>query len=105
MKEIKAYIRSEMLDIVLDAIAALANSPAVTVVPVRGFGHPKGGGPPGLVERTKLEIVVPDPQVETVVKCVLQHARTGAAGDGKVFVSTVEAAARIRTGERGEGAV
>jgi len=105
MKEIKAYIRNEMLDMVLDAIAALPSSPAVTVVAVRGFGHPTGGGPPRLVERTKLEIVVPDQQVETVLTCVLRHARTGACGDGKVFVSTVEVAARIRTGERGEGVV
>jgi len=102
MKEIKAHVRNEMVDRVLDALAALPDSPGVTVVPVRGFGPPKGGGPHKLVERTKLETVVPDDQVETMIDCIVRHARTGAIGDGKIFVYQVDTAVRIRTGERGE---
>ncbi|MFQ5666200.1 MAG: P-II family nitrogen regulator [Candidatus Binatia bacterium] len=105
MKEIKAYIRNEMVDIVLDALAGLPSSPAVTLLPVRGFGHPKGGGPPQVVERTKLEIVVLDEQVEAVVNSIREHARTGALGDGKIFVSDVDTALRIRTGDRDEQAL
>ncbi len=105
MKEIKAYIRNEMVDSVLDSLGSLPDSPAVTVVQTRGFGHPKGGGPPQLVDRTKLEIVVLDDQVDKVVNCIVEHARTGAFGDGKIFVSEVGTAVRVRTGERGKQAL
>ena len=105
MKEIKAYIRRHMVDSVLDALAALPQAPGVTVIPVQGFGHPKSDGPFRLVERTRLEMVVSEAQVEAVVDCILRHARTGAFGDGKIFVSPVDMAVRIRTGERGEEAL
>lgn len=107
MKEIKAYIRNDMADTVLDSLATLPGAPGVTLVSVRGFGHTKGGGPAQLVEKIKLEIVVPDEQVETIINCIIQHARTGTGhfGDGKIFISQVDTAIRIRTGERGESAV
>jgi len=107
MKEIKAYIRNQMVDGVLDALALLPGVRGVTLVAVRGFGHPKIEGPPQIVERTKLEIVVPDDQVEMIINCIIQHARTetGHCGDGKIFVSHVDTAVRIRNGERGEGVV
>lgn len=105
MKEIKAYVRCHMVDAVLDALAMLPDTPGVTVVAVQGFGHPKNSSPPRLIDRTKLEIVVPDAQVQVVVDCIVQHAHTGSFGDGKVFVSTVDDAVRIRNGETGEEAV
>ncbi|PEN05561.1 hypothetical protein CRI93_12765 [Longimonas halophila] len=105
MKEIKAFVRPHQADHVIDALESSPDSPGVTVSDVRGFGHPKGGGPARLTERTKLEIVVPDDQVEDVLSAIIEHARTGRFGDGKIFVSDVADAVRIRTGERGAAAV
>ena len=107
MKEIKAYIRNPMLDSVLDALSSLPDAPGVTTVAVQGFGHPKGEGPFRLVERIKLEIVVPDDKVERIVDCIIKHARTEAGhfGDGKIFVSPVDTAIRIRNGESGDSVV
>lgn len=105
MKEIKAYIRPHQLDRVIDALEADPESPGVTVSEVKGFGHPKGGGPAQLARRVKLETVVRDKQVEKIIRVIAEHARTGRFGDGKIFVSGVEAAVRIRTGERGRKAV
>lgn len=107
MKEIKAYIRTQMVDAVLDALSSLSYAPGVTRIAVQGFGRPKGKGLPQLVERAKLEIVVPDDRVEKIIKSIIQHARTesGHYGDGKIFVSQVDNAVRIRDGERGESVV
>lgn len=105
MKEIKAYIRPHMLDRVIDALEAEPDRPGVTISEVRGFGHASGGGPARMTERTKLEIVVSADQVQTVVDLILRHARTGKAGDGKIFVSDVERAVRVSTGEGDEAAV
>ena len=105
MKEIKAYIRNQVVERVLNALAALPDAPGVTLVSVQGFGHPKDRGPHQLVERTKLEIVVSEQQVEMVVNCIVQHAQTGAFGDGKIFISTIETAIHIRTDENGEETV
>lgn len=105
MKEIKAYLRPNRVDAVVDALEADADRPGVTVTEVRGFGHPKGGGPARLTRRAKLEIVVPDDQVERVVEIIVRKARTGEHGDGKIFISDVADAVRVRTGERGTTAV
>ena len=105
MKEIKAYIRPHQLDRTIDALEAGAEGPGVTVSEVKGFGHPKGGGPVQLTKRAKLEIVVPDEEVEETIQAIIERARTGNFGDGKIFVSEVEEAVRIRTGERGGAAV
>jgi nitrogen regulatory protein PII len=105
MKEIKAYLRPHMLDAVVDALESQPRTPGVTVTRVEGFGHVEGGGPVRLTERAKLEIVVPDAEFERIVDTIVSEARTGSAGDGKIFVSEVTGAVRIRTGERGEDAV
>ncbi|WP_022835869.1 P-II family nitrogen regulator [Salisaeta longa] len=105
MKEIKAFVRPNQADRVIDALENSPESPGVTVSDVRGYGHPKGGGPAQLTQRTKLEIVVPDVQVESVLDTIIEYAHTGRYGDGKIFVSNVTGAVRIRTGERDEAAV
>lgn len=105
MKEIKAYVRPHMLDHVIDALEATPDRPGVTVTKVEGFGHPRAGEPAELARRAKLEIVVPDEQVEAVIGVIVEHARTGRVGDGKIFVYSVDEAVRIRTGERGRDAV
>ena len=80
---------------------------------VRGFGrgHARGESEPAIddlirqVSKAKLEIVVPDDLVETVVDVIQQHAHTGNPGDGKIFIYPHEVVVKIRTGERGEGAI
>lgn len=105
MKEIKAYVRANVVDDVIDALEEQPKSPGLTAIEVRGYGHPKGGGPARLTRRIKLEIVVADAQVETVLNTIVEQARTGHFGDGKIFVSEVTEAVRIRTSERGPAAV
>lgn len=107
MKQIKAFIRKNMVDDVIDAIESLPQVPGLTVSKVRGWGRSKRGGPPRLTERIKLEIMVPEDQIEPVVNCILNHARTGEGhfGDGKIFVSTIDDAIRVRNGERGESTI
>lgn len=107
MKEIKAYIRPNMLDKVIDAITALPQMPGLTISEVRGWGRPKSGGPPKLTNRIKLEIVVPDDHVDNVVNCIMINARTGKGhfGDGKIFVYTLDNAIRIRDGAHGKQVV
>jgi nitrogen regulatory protein PII len=105
MKEIKAYVRKSILDVLLDALEALPDIPGITVTTVRGFGHPESGGPARLTEKIKLELVVPDDKEDEVVSFIAEHARTGAYGDGKIFVSDVCRAVRIRSGESGDAAL
>jgi len=105
MKEIKAFIRPQMLDPVVDALESRPDSPGLTVSDVRGWGHVKGEAVPRLTERVKLEIVVPDDEVDEVVSAIVEKAHTGHSGDGKIFVSAVERGIRIRTGETGRKAV
>ena len=107
MKKVEAIIRPFKLD---DVKMALVNAGSIgmTVSEVRGFGRQKGQveryrGSEFTVEflqKLKLEIVVDDSQVDTVVSAVQEAARTGEIGDGKIFVSSVEAVIRIRTGDR-----
>ena len=107
MKKVEAIIRPFKLD---DVKMALVNAGIVgmTVTEVRGFGRQKGQveryrGSEYTVEflqKLKLEIVVDEPQVETVVNAVQEAARTGEIGDGKIFVSPVDSVVRIRTGDR-----
>ena len=112
MKKIEAVIRPFKLD---DVKMALVNAGIVgmTVTEVRGFGRQKGQveryrGSEFTVEflqKLKLEIVVDDGQVDTVVSAVQEAARTGEIGDGKIFVSSIEQVIRIRTGETGTSAL
>ena len=112
MKKIEAIIRPFKLE---DVKIALVNAGIVgmTVSEVRGFGRQKGQveryrGSEFTVEflqKLKLEIVVDDDRVDTVVTAVQDAARTGEIGDGKIFISTVDSVIRIRTGDRDSGAI
>jgi nitrogen regulatory protein P-II 1 len=112
MKKIEAIIKPFKLDDVKDALTS-AGIVGMTVTEVRGFGRQKGHtemyrGNEYTVDflpKMKIEIVVPDGMADRVVALITAAARTGSIGDGKVFVSTLEDAVRIRTGERGENAV
>jgi len=85
----------------------------ITVTEVKGFGRQKGHtelyrGAEYVVDflpKIKIEIVITDSLVEDVVNAIVKAAQTGRIGDGKIFVTTIEEAVRIRTGERGEEAV
>ncbi len=112
MKKVEAIIRPFKLE---DVKIALVNAGIVgmTVSEVRGFGRQKGqveryrGSefPVEFLQKLKLEIVVDDDKVDTVVSAVQKAARTGEIGDGKIFVSTIDAVIRIRTGDRDSGAI
>ncbi|MFM1799114.1 MAG: hypothetical protein RLZZ117_1392 [Cyanobacteriota bacterium] len=112
MKKIEAIIRPFKLE---DVKIALVNAGIVgmTVSEVRGFGRQKGQveryrGSEFTVEflqKLKLEIVVDDDRVSTVVQAIEDAARTGEIGDGKVFISPVESVIRIRTGDRDSEAI
>ncbi len=113
MKKIEAIIRPEKLDEVKAALAAKGYI-GLNIVGVTGRGVQKGivhagrGGQAYSVDmlpKVKLEMVVNDAQVEDVVETIMAAARTGNIGDGKIFVMPVEAAIRVRTGERGDDVV
>ena len=113
MKEIKAIIQPFMLERVLNALEAMEELPGVTVSQVLGWGRARGSGVAepvheaghAFARKTKLEIVVPDELAPRVVQIIQENARTGRAGDGKVFVSDVLSVVRIRTEETGEEAI
>ncbi len=109
MKMVLAYIRHEAFEPIRTELVD-QGFPSLSVTEVKGSGRQRG-----ITERykgtelthylrpkLKLECVVDDGDVDTVIHTILKHARTGTVGDGKVFVMPVEAAFRIRTGEAGE---
>lgn len=112
MKKVEAIIRPFKLE---DVKVALVNAGIVgmTVSEVRGFGRQKGQveryrGSEFTVEflqKLKLEVVVDDERVDTVVDAIQDAARTGEIGDGKIFISTIETVIRIRTGDRDSSAI
>ncbi len=112
MKKIEAIIKPFKLEEVKDALSEIGIE-GMTVTEVKGFGRQKGHteiyrGSEYTVDflpKIKIEIVVADKQQEPAVLAIMKSAKTGKIGDGKVFVSTVEQAVRIRTEERGEAAV
>ena len=112
MKKIEAVIKPFKLDEVRDALGEVGVE-GMTVSEVKGFGRQKGHteiyrGSEYTVDflpKIKLEIVAADEQVERAVETIVSSAKTGKIGDGKVFVSNIEEAVRIRTDERGEQAV
>jgi len=112
MKKIEAIIKPFRLEEVKDALAAQGVE-GMTVTEVKGFGRQKGHteiyrGSEYTVDflpKIKLEIVVADERVEEAVKAIIKAAKTGKIGDGKVFVSAIESAVRIRTEETGDHAV
>jgi nitrogen regulatory protein P-II 1 len=112
MKKVECVIRPIKIDEVKVALEAIGVV-GMTVADVRGYGKQRGRTEKyrgntyvvNLLPKVKLEIVVSDERAEDVVEIVLEAARTGEIGDGKIFVSTVEEAVRIRTGERGDAAL
>lgn len=112
MKKIEAIIKPFKLEDVKEALSDIGIQ-GMTVTEVKGFGRQKGHteiyrGSEYTVDflpKVKIEIVVDDAQAPGVVDTIVKTANTGKIGDGKVFVSAVEEAVRIRTGERGNEAV
>lgn len=105
MKEIKAFIRINMIDYVIDALEALPEPPGITISDVRGWGHVKAEDEARLTNRIKLETVIPDKRVAEILDVILEKGKTGNFGDGKIFVSDIEKAIRIRTGEIDEDVI
>ncbi len=112
MKRIEAVIKPFKLDEVREALAK-AGLKGMTVSEVRGFGRQKGHAELyqgseyqiDLLPKVKIEIVVSDDSVDEAVEAIIGAAWTGEIGDGKIFVSSVDDAIRIRTSERGESAL
>ena len=112
MKKIEAIIRPFKLE---DVKIALVNSGIVgmTVSEVRGFGRQKGQveryrGSEFTVEflqKLKVEVVVENEKVNSVIDAIAEAAKTGEIGDGKIFISSIDSVVRIRTGEKDEGAL
>jgi len=112
MKKIEAVIKPFKLDEVKDKLNEIGIH-GITVSEVKGFGRQKGHtelyrGAEYVVDflpKVKLEIIVPDNMMEKVVETVIKSAHTGRIGDGKIFITDIEDAIRIRTGERGDDAI
>ena len=112
MKKIEAIIKPFKLDEVKDALQE-ANLQGITVLEAKGFGRQKGHtelyrGAEYVVDflpKVKLEIIVADDMLDTALEAIKSAAHTGGIGDGKIFVSDVAEAIRIRTGETGDEAI
>lgn len=112
MKKVEAIIKPFKLEDVKEALSEIGIQ-GMTVTEVKGFGRQKGHteiyrGSEYTVDflpKVKLDVVVDDDQVENTVETIVKAANSGKIGDGKVFVSPIEQAVRIRTGERGPEAV
>ncbi len=112
MKKVEAIIKPFKLEEVKDALGEIGIE-GMTVTEVKGFGRQKGHteiyrGSEYTVDflpKIKLEVVLPDNRVEAALAAIVKAAKTGKIGDGKVFVSAVDEAIRIRTEEKGDSAV
>jgi len=113
LKEIKAIIRpSKLLEVTVE-LQGIAGLPGVTVSEIRGFGKGRAKNSHDqvvyemveFIPRVKLEVVVADEMVNEVVNVIQKYAHTGNIGDGKIFVVNVEDTVKIRTNERGGGAI
>jgi nitrogen regulatory protein P-II 1 len=112
MKKIEAIIKPFKLDEVKEALNEIGLK-GITVTEAKGFGRQKGHtelyrGAEYVVDflpKVKIELVLEDEMVEKAIEAIRNAAQTGRIGDGKIFVSTIEEAVRIRTGERGNDAV
>lgn len=113
MKELRAIVQPFKVAAITDALQAIPGIGGITAIDVRGFGHQRGmfglerpaRGSVNYTEKVLLLLVVHDDLVERVLETIRQQGHTGNFGDGKVFVSSVEDALRLRTGERGERAI
>ena len=112
MTKVEALIRPQKLDEVKAALSDIGVK-GMTVLEVRGSGKQKGFTQHyrgaeytvNLIQKIKLEIVVPDEEARMVADCIAKAARTGEIGDGKIFLSPVGEAIRIRTSEEGDTAI
>ncbi|MBZ0069554.1 MAG: P-II family nitrogen regulator [Thiobacillus sp.] len=112
MKKIEAVIKPFKLDEVREALSDIGVT-GLTVTEVKGFGRQKGHtelyrGAEYVVDflpKVKLEIVIADSLLDRALETIVNAARTGKIGDGKIFVSDMEQVVRIRTGESGESAI
>jgi nitrogen regulatory protein PII len=112
MKKVEAIIKPFKLEEVKDALGEIGIQ-GMTVTEAKGFGRQKGHteiyrGAEYTVDflpKLKIELVIADQQVESAVNAIIKAAKTGKIGDGKIFVSNIEEAVRIRTEEKGEQAV
>lgn len=112
MKKIEAIIKPFKLDEVREALSEIGIN-GLTVTEVKGFGRQKGHtelyrGAEYVVDflpKVKIEVVIADDLVDRAIESIINTARTGKIGDGKIFVYPVEQVVRIRTGETGEEAV
>jgi len=113
MKEIKAIIQPFMLDRVCEALQQIDGLPGITVSQVMGWGKARAARAKDTVReagctfarKAKIEIVVPSSLASEVVSAIAAAARTGNVGDGKIFVHELSEVVKIRTGERGGGAI
>jgi nitrogen regulatory protein P-II 1 len=109
MKRIEAIVRPSKVDEVKEALTQVGAS-GMTVTEVKGFGRQKGHkelyrGAEYVVDfvpKARVEVVLPDELVPQAVEAIVRAARTGKVGDGKIFVTEVAEAVRVRTGERGD---
>ncbi len=112
MKKIEAIIKPFKIDEVKDALNGIGIK-GMTISEVKGFGRQKGHkevyrGAEYIVDfvpKIKIEVVIDDEMVDRAVDTIIQNARTGKIGDGKIFVHPIDEVIRIRTGERGKDAV
>ena len=112
MKKVEAIIRHFKLEEVKNALSEQGVS-GMTITEVRGFGRQKGHTEMyrgteyevDFVPKIKIEVVVPDSKLQPVLDTIMRAAQTGQVGDGKMFVTDLAEAVRIRTGESGEGAI
>ena len=112
MKKIEAIIKPFKLDEVKEALQEIGNQ-GLSVIEVKGFGRQKGHtelyrGAEYVVDflpKVKIEVALDDDQVEPAIAAIIEAAKTDKIGDGKIFVSTIEQAIRIRTGESGSEAL
>lgn len=112
MKKIEAIVRPEKLDDVRRALEGVGCT-GIMISEIEGHGAQKGviqqwRGEKYRVEllpKIKVEIIAKDEEMERIVKTIIEASRTGEIGDGKIFISTIENVIRIRTGEKGEGAI
>lgn len=112
MKKIEAIIRREKLGVVRRALEEVGY-PGMTITEVKGHGRQKGrlntegngGHRSEFLPKLKLEIIARDEEVRNIFEAIASKARTGTIGDGKLFLSPIEDALRVRTGEEGETAI
>jgi nitrogen regulatory protein P-II 1 len=112
MRKVEAIIKPFKLDEVKSALNAIGIK-GMTVTEVKGFGRQKGHVEVyrgteyevNFLPKIKIEVVVPDSIIDTVISTIIEKAKTGTIGDGKIFIFSLEDVIRIRTGEKGEAAI